>query len=50
MTRTAIRRELRVNNQRLGDALTRLERDGVIERGNAGWSLLRRAEPRQLEL
>jgi hypothetical protein len=50
MTRTAIRRELRVNNQRLGDALTRLERDRIIERGNAGWSLIRRADPHQLEL
>ncbi|HJL20105.1 MAG TPA: hypothetical protein RMH99_30850 [Sandaracinaceae bacterium LLY-WYZ-13_1] len=50
MTRTAIRRGLRVNNQRLGDALTRLEQDGVVERGTRGWRLARRADPRQLEL
>jgi len=41
MSRAAIRRELRVNNKRLGDALLRLERDRVIERTSAGWQLAR---------
>lgn len=50
MTRTAIRRELRVNNQRLGDAMSRLERDGVIERGGQGWQLAQHGGARQLEL
>ena len=47
MSRAAIRKELAVNNQRLGDALLRLERDRVLERTSSGWQLLR---GRQLSL
>ena len=36
--RTAIRSELRVNNNRLGDALAKLQRDGLISRTPSGWS------------
>lgn len=39
MTRTALRRQLRVNNQRLGDALTRLEEAGALRRDRDGWRL-----------
>ncbi len=38
-TRLALREQLRVNNQRLGDALTQLESTGQIERGPNGWRL-----------
>jgi hypothetical protein len=37
-TRTAIRRHLRLNNQRLGEALEYLERQGLATRGGLGWS------------
>jgi hypothetical protein len=37
LSRVALRRELRVNNQRLGDALLRLEREGVVRRSSDGW-------------
>ena len=39
LTRAALRVALRVNNQRLGDALERLERSGRIERTPQGWVL-----------
>lgn len=48
-SRTALRRSLRVNNQRLGDALLRLERDGVAQRSTLGW-VLRRDHDAQLSL
>jgi hypothetical protein len=38
-TRRALRELLRVNNQRLGNALTQLESTGQIERGPNGWRL-----------
>ncbi len=38
MRRKELRERLRVNNQRLGDALSHLERDRRIERGDDGWS------------
>ena len=38
-TRLALREQLRVNNQRLGDALTLLESTRQIERGSNGWRL-----------
>jgi len=47
MSRAAIRKQLRVNNQRLGDALLRLERQRVLERTPSGWQVLR---GRQLSL
>jgi hypothetical protein len=37
MNRGALRSRLRVNNDRLGRVLTRLEEEGRIERGPAGW-------------
>jgi hypothetical protein len=37
----ALRAQLRVNNERLGDALTKLERDGVVRRDAEGWRLKR---------
>lgn len=37
LTRRALRQELRVNNQRLGDALLHLERQGLIQRTGQGW-------------
>jgi hypothetical protein len=39
MTRHALREALAVQNERLGRALTRLERQGRIERGGDGWRL-----------
>lgn len=39
MSRVALRRELRVNNLRLGEALLTLERDGVLVRSADGWLL-----------
>jgi len=38
MSRTAIRAELRVNNNRLGDTLAKLQRSGLIMRSSRGWS------------
>lgn len=43
-SRAALRRSLRVNNQRLGDALLRLERDGIAQRSAEGWALTRGPE------
>ena len=39
LSRTALRRQLRVNNARLGDALQTLEKRGLVVRGPGGWSL-----------
>lgn len=39
LSRAALRAALRVNNQRLGDALLHLERDRAIERTAGGWAL-----------
>ncbi len=39
LTRAALRARLRVNNQRLGDTLERLQQEGVIERTPRGWIL-----------
>ncbi len=38
ITRTALRDRLGVNNQRLGDALARLERDRRVSRTDQGWT------------
>lgn len=43
LSRVALRRELRVNNQRLGDALLHLEGDGTIQRSSDGWTICRRS-------
>lgn len=37
MTRSELRETLRVNNQRLGDALANLEQQHLIVRGDSGW-------------
>jgi hypothetical protein len=37
LTRTAIRNHLKVNNQRLGDTLTHLDRQGLVLRTSKGW-------------
>jgi hypothetical protein len=37
LNRGALRERLRVNNQRLGDALQQLERDGHVRRTTEGW-------------
>jgi len=37
MTRSRLRDKLAVNNERLGEVLTQLEREGKIERGPDGW-------------
>ena len=39
ISRVALREQLRVNNQRLGNALKKLERDGHASKSAAGWSL-----------
>ena len=39
LSRTVLRRQLRVNNARLGDALHNLEKCGLAVRGPGGWSL-----------
>ena len=38
-TRGALREQLAVNNARLGETLTELQRRGLIERGPKGWTL-----------
>jgi len=50
-TRAALRGELRVNNQCLGDALLTLERAGLAQRGLKGWTTPAEPSlPGQLEL
>ncbi len=44
MLRKDLRATLRVNNQRLGEALADLERQGRVQRGNSGWGLADDAE------
>ncbi len=39
LSRTALRKQLRVNNARLGDALQNLEKRKLVLRGPTGWSL-----------
>jgi len=39
ISRTALRRQLHVNNARLGETLQILEKRGLVIRGPAGWSL-----------
>lgn len=46
LSRVALRRDLRVNNQRLGDALLRLEREGVVARTTGGWAVRQQMTPR----
>lgn len=49
LTRAVLRRHLRVNNARLGEALTTLENDNHIERVKDGW-IVRRAAHHALPL
>lgn len=39
LLRGELRETLRTNNQRLGDALTLLQRDGIVEHTDRGWTL-----------
>ena len=39
LTRAALRTRLRVNNQRLGEALRELEAQGTLRRAAHGWQL-----------
>jgi hypothetical protein len=39
LTRTFLREKLKVNNQKLGDTLTDLEKKGAIRRSAKGWSV-----------
>jgi len=50
LSRTALRALLRVNNQRLGDALTSLVREGLARRCSTGWELCIPHPQRQLGL
>jgi len=50
LSRTALRRQLRVNNARLGDALQTLEKRALVVRGPAGWSLPPEHESSQADL
>lgn len=45
LSRVALRRALRVNNLRLGEALTALERDGALTHTADGWALREPARP-----
>jgi AAA domain len=49
-SRTALRKLLRVNNARLGDALRSLEHQGLAVHGPAGWSLPPEHDPAQLTI
>lgn len=49
-SRAALRRHLRVNNSRLGDALLALQRRGIAVRTPRGWTLALKPDPRQLAL
>lgn len=51
LTRTALRLELRVNNQRLGETLADLEHSGQVHRDSRGWrpSVSFRSQPLQSE-
>ena len=37
LTRTAIRKQLKVNNQRLGDTLARLDKQALVQKTSKGW-------------
>lgn len=50
LTRTALRKRLRVNNARLGDVLQSLQQRELAVRGPDGWSLPPHHDPRQLSL
>jgi hypothetical protein len=47
LTRTALRARLKVNNQRLGEALTQLDKRGTIVRTPEGWLAPEQSPPRQ---
>jgi hypothetical protein len=40
LTRTAIREQLKVNNQRLGDTLARLDKQALVQKTSKGWLTL----------
>jgi len=49
-SRAALRRDLRVNNGRLGDALAALERRGLARRTSRGWTLQPKPDPNHEQL
>ncbi len=50
LSRTALRKSLRVNNARLGDALLSLQQRNLVVRGPNGWHLPPQPHPQPLEL
>jgi len=50
LSRTALRRQLRVNNARLGEALLALEQRRLVVRSPDGWSVPHDPDPLQLSL
>lgn len=48
-TRSALRKQLKVNNQRLGIALAELEEQGVAVRSTKGWSTAESGEPEPIQ-
>jgi hypothetical protein len=49
-SRASLRRQLRVNNARLGEALTALEQRRLVLRTSQGWHLTHQPDPQQLIL
>lgn len=47
-SRAALRKQLRTNNARLGEALTTLEQRRLVVRTSDGWTLTHRPDPNQL--
>ena len=47
LTRAGLRERLKVNNQRLGEALAALDQQGAIRRTPQGWTARQRAQPPQ---
>jgi Mn-dependent DtxR family transcriptional regulator len=43
LTRTAIREQLKVNNQRLGDTLDKLDKRALVQKTSKGWLPLDRS-------
>lgn len=49
-SRASLRKQLRVNNARLGEALTTLEKRRLVLRTSEGWHLTHQPDPQQLTL
>jgi hypothetical protein len=50
LSRAELRKQLRVNNARLGHTLAQLEQHGLVTRTHSGWTLPPGPDPRQLNL